>query len=1131
MPGKLLIWERLNQEGHLYVSAEEQLATSGHHGNFIRMIIEIILNLTVGIIHHSINMKGTWIMYKIRRYIFLSVMLLGLLQIQSDSDANELDQAAEILKATGLQGGLVIHINCGDGKLTAALGAREGYLVNGLDKNPQAVKAATRHIQSSGLSGKVTVERWSGTHLPYIDNLVNLLVAEDVTGVSMEEVMRVLRPGGTAYIKKKSKWNTIRKPWPKDIDEWTHYLHDASGNAVSQDKVVGPPRHMQWQAAPEWSRNHHNLASISSVVSAQGRLFYIVDEATSGSMQVPGKWSLTARDAFNGVLLWKQPISSWAWEQQRFRSGPVQLPRLLVAVNDRVYIPLGLNEAVSALDAATGKVVTTYGQTKGTEEIILNEGVLLVVKGKPFAEQAATHPQWKGKKSTANVKSILAININTNEELWTWQERDSARLIPLTLTAKNNRVFFQTDNTASCLDLRTGKSLWYTTLSSPKIRKSKKGKASTLNRKLGWSTATLVVHDEIVLWADEGILRALSVIDGSQLWQCPCKAGFKSPVDVFVTDGLIWIGPDYNVGRDLMSGQVKRRLLGLDDLRTVGHHHRCYREKATSQYIIGGYRGMEFFDLDGNNHSRNNWIRGTCQYGILPCNGLVYAPSHACGCFMEAKLYGFWALSAQMKRSMKTEDRRRLEKGPDYNTYKPASSLTGTTNSPAEWPTYRHDVLRSGSTPSAVPLSLKKAWQVKAAEKISQPVIAKGTVVISAIDEHRVIALDANDGSNRWTFTAGGRVDSPPTIYGDLVFFGSADGHLYCLRLKDGELVWRFRASPQDFRTVAFDRLESVWPVHGSVLVLDSVIYVTAGRSSYLDGGIYMFGLEPSTGKVLYQTRIRSAHPKADEGKEGPIEMSKKLTQNATDAKTFQAPDLSDAFSMKGGTTTDVLVSDGESIYLRTFRFNRQCVRQQQMASHLFSTSSILDGHENHRSHLMIGTGDFSRIPVAYSWIANNPGRHNSQVVVPYGLTLVFDDKNIWGVRRTKGYTLYADVLKPFTADEEELPDLRTAPKSVKPTWKWSESIDIRPRALVRAGEVLLLGGTPGLSENENVSENFVEFEGHGKGMLWFISAKDGTKTSTFNLEAPPIWDGIAVANERLYISRADGVLECLSGN
>lgn len=96
---------------------------------------------------------------------------------------------------------------------------------------------------------------------------------------------------------------------------------------------------------------------------------------------------------------------------------------------------------------------------------------------------------------------------------------------------------------------------------------------------------------------------------------------------------------------------------------------------------------------------------------------------------------------------------------------------------------------------------------MKVAGEVSQPVVAEGTVLISAIDEHRVIALAADDGSSLWTFTAGGRVDSPPTIPGDLVLFGSADGYVYCLRLKDSELVWRFRASPRDIRTVAFTKL------------------------------------------------------------------------------------------------------------------------------------------------------------------------------------------------------------------------------------------------------------------------------------------------------------------------------------
>jgi hypothetical protein len=83
---------------------------------------------------------------------------------------------------------------------------------------------------------------------------------------------------------------------------------------------------------------------------------------------------------------------------------------------------------------------------------------------------------------------------------------------------------------------------------------------------------------------------------------------------------------------------------------------------------------------------------------------------------------------------------------------------------------------------------------------------------------------------------------------------------------------------------------------------------------------------------------------------------------------------------------------------------------------------------------------------------------------------------------------------------------------------------------MIRAGDVLLLGGMATLTNEENEPEAFARFEGRRKGLLWFISARDGTKVRTFNLEAPPVWDGMAVANKRLYISRTDGVIECLSG-
>ncbi|MHC4546865.1 MAG: class I SAM-dependent methyltransferase, partial [Planctomycetota bacterium] len=182
-------------------------------------------------------------------------------------------KAMQILDATNVKGGLIVHIGCGDGKLTAALRTSDSFLVHGLDVNPENVQKAREYIRSIGLYGKVSIDHWKGRSLPYIDNLVNLVVLEDPGDVPRAEVMRILAPKGVAYIKRGGKWTRTVKLWPKDIDEWTHYLHGPDNNAVARDTVVGPPRHMQWLGNPRWTRNHHKLCSISSVVTAQGRIF------------------------------------------------------------------------------------------------------------------------------------------------------------------------------------------------------------------------------------------------------------------------------------------------------------------------------------------------------------------------------------------------------------------------------------------------------------------------------------------------------------------------------------------------------------------------------------------------------------------------------------------------------------------------------------------------------------------------------------------------------------------------------------------------------------------------------------------------------------------------------------------
>ena len=98
--------------------------------------------------------------------------------------------AADIVKASGVRGGLVVHLGCGDGKLTASLRTSDSYIVHGLDADAKNVEAARKHAASLGLYGCVSIAQLTAQTLPYADNLVNLLVARDLGGVTMDEVMR-----------------------------------------------------------------------------------------------------------------------------------------------------------------------------------------------------------------------------------------------------------------------------------------------------------------------------------------------------------------------------------------------------------------------------------------------------------------------------------------------------------------------------------------------------------------------------------------------------------------------------------------------------------------------------------------------------------------------------------------------------------------------------------------------------------------------------------------------------------------------------------------------------------------------------------------------------------------------------
>ncbi len=1056
------------------------------------------------------------------------------------------EQSAEdILEAAGIKGGLVVHLGCGDGRLTTALRAGDAFVVQGLDADPTNVEKARVHIQSLGLGGKVSADVFDGRQLPYVDNLVNLVVAKDLGEVPMSEVTRVLCPGGVAYVKQEGTWSKTVKPWPAEIDEWTHYLHGPDNNAVAQDSVVGPPRYFQWISQPRFSRSHDHLASVSAVVSAGGRLFYVVDKGSIAFAAASPRWRLVARDAFNGVGLWERAISTWEYHLRDFRSGPADLARRLVAVGDRVYVTLGYGEPVTALDAATGETVRTYAGTEGTQEILHYKGTLLLVlgdrqeqwqaeKAREIVTQEDYSPPFEKYTPPAHKKRIMAVAADTGQLLWKNSQPYTPELMPSTLAASAGRVYFQNADAVICLDAATGELEW-------------KAPRPVHRQRLGWSTPTLVVHNGVVFSADrraaetegellwipsggyheyirgedvKGELIAFNGETGERLWSSAAYEGFNAPVDVMITDGLLWTGrfawgndPGITEARDPKTGEVRRqRPPDQEFLSRIGHA-RCHRAKATAKYLVLGRRGVEFVDLKTGNMVANFWVRGICQYGVMPANGLLYVPPHSCACSVNDLLKcGFMALAPAGKQDVHTLPAPALEQGPAYGLAPTARTAAGSD----AWPTYRHDATRSGATTAGISHKLRVAWETDLGAKLTSPVIAGGVLLVAATDAHEVHALDAATGRRLWNHVAGARIDSPPTIEKGRVLFGSADGRVYCLRLDDGELIWKFRAAPRDRQIVARGQLESARPVSGNVLVVDGVAYFAVGRSAYLGGGMLLYKLDAATGRTLNVLKLEVDEKRRDAG------------------------------VASGGYLPDILSADGDSIFMRSARFDLDLVRQKDDARHLWSSVGFLDDSWWHRTYWQIGTSMGSgwgrwpkagqQVPAGRLLVTDGSrvfGFGRNQYDIP-GAHVGVDASGVWGpIGAQQGrWTFYR--LFGRTMDLRASKQPHRGPKTEAPGKSdWTRRVPVLVQAMVLAGETLFVAGPPDKvheSPHEpcDVDPLAEALEARRGGRLVAVSANDGKTLADYELKIPPVFDGMAAAQGRLYLSTKIGEIVCM---
>ncbi len=129
-------------------------------------------------------------------------------------------------------------------------------------------------------------------------------------------------------------------------------------------------------------------------------------------------------------------------------------------------------------------------------------------------------------------------------------------------------------------------------------------------------------------------------------------------------------------------------------------------------------------------------------------------------------------------------------------------------------------------------------WSFRTAGPVhGSPAVADGVVYVTSMDR-RLYAVDAANGEPRWSFSFGDDLPfewgwdfwaSSPVVVGGKIFVGGGDGYLHALDATTGTSLWRFRTGGR---------------VRSSPAVVDGVVY--AGS---MDG--YLYAVEATTGELV----------------------------------------------------------------------------------------------------------------------------------------------------------------------------------------------------------------------------------------------------------------------------------------
>jgi outer membrane protein assembly factor BamB len=294
-----------------------------------------------------------------------------------------------------------------------------------------------------------------------------------------------------------------------------------------------------------------------------------------------------------------------------------------------------------------------------------------------------------------------------------------------------------------------------------------------------------------------------------------------------------------------------------------------------------------------------------------------------------------------------------------------------------DWRFHRHDIRRSGTTAESLSVEiLSPLWLHRASQRPApawpgparwdayanirglqhmrdydtafQITIAGDSLYFGSSVDDCLHCISTTTGERRWWFATDGPIRIAPSIVNDRVYFGSDDGHAYCLSAADGSLIWKSELPyPHPERKILNNgRMISSWPCRTGVLVDQDIAYFGLSMLPWRES--WLCAVDASTGQAEgARTFTRRLGQQTLEG--GLLLNDKQLValRGRVEPFVFARADGADVGELQegGGGVFATMTEDGELLHgpgNKTGWITRSRLEtQEQQATYLHSTKAV----------------------------------------------------------------------------------------------------------------------------------------------------------------------------------------------